>query len=204
MSFQWVIDNATSMTIDRSPIVGQTITRNQTVRAVSRGSGIWRFTITVPNGFKFTDIRQKIVDLESLGRFSTQNVQISNSGLNYIVKYQGNSVNKTNFVASATAGNNYLTLTASPTTSSGYKFRKGDLIQLGTNPAVYTVTADVAYNANTVYVNRSIENTVTNITLKVGEDVVWTLICTEFPSWTISEYDLVQWSGPFVFYENRV
>jgi hypothetical protein len=158
----------------------------------------------MPDGFKFTDARQYIAKVEALGRFSTGTIQISNTGQSYIVKYQGNSANSTGFVASATAGQNYITLTTSPTTSSGYKFRAGDVIQLGTNPTVYTVSADVAFNSNTVYLNRLVESTGSNIALKVGSDVTWTVICTQFPNWTIVDYNRVQWSGPFVFYENRV
>ena len=50
MSYQWIIDNAESISIDRHEIVGQTITRNQTVRATSRGASVWKFTVKVPDG----------------------------------------------------------------------------------------------------------------------------------------------------------
>ena len=204
MSFQWIIDNASTISVDRNPVVGQSITRNQTVRAVSRGSGIWKFTVELPNGLAWSEIRPDISKMEALGKFATGTIQVSNTGQNYIVKYQGNSVNYTGFYATTTAGSASITLTTSPTTSSGYKFRAGDIIQLGTNPTIYTVAADVAYNSNSVTLNRSVETTGTNVNLKVGPNVTWTVICTQMPRWTISEYNLVQWDGPFVFYENRV
>ena len=71
MSFQWIIDNAESISIDRSPVVGQTITRNQTVRAVSRGAGIWKFTVSLPNGFKWSEMRTYISQLEQVNRSVT-------------------------------------------------------------------------------------------------------------------------------------
>ena len=91
MSFQWIINNASTISVDRNPVVGQSITRNQTVRAVSRGSGIWKFTVELPNGLTWTDIRPDISKMEALGRFATGTIQISNTGQNYVVKYQGNS-----------------------------------------------------------------------------------------------------------------
>lgn len=202
--FQWVFDNAESISVDRNPIVGQTITRNQTVRAASRGSGIWKFTVKMPDGFQWTTARPYISKLEALGKFTTGTIQLSNTGQAWITQYQGNSVNSTGFYATSVTGNNSITLTTSPTTSSGYKFRAGDIIQLGTNPTIYTIAADVAYNSNTVTLNRTIETTGTGVNLKVGPLVTWTVICTQMPTWKLAEYNRVAWSGEFTFYENRV
>ena len=202
--FQWIFDNAESMSIDRNPIVGQTITRNQTVRAVNRGSGIWKFTVNMPSGFQWTTARNYISKVEALGKFTTGTVQLSSTGQAWITQYLGNSVNSTGFVCSATAGANNITLTTSPTTSSGYKFRAGDIIQIGNGVTVYTVSADCVYNSNTVYLNRAVEITGTSQTVKVGPACTWTVICTQMPTWTLVDYNRVAWSGPFVFYENRV
>lgn len=202
--FQWVFDNAESISIDRNPIVGQSITRNQTVRAVSRGSGIWKFTVKMPDGFQWTQARPYISKLEALGKYTTGTVQLSNTGQAWITQYQGNSANTTGFYATATGGATSITLTTSPTTSSGYKFRAGDIIQIGTAPTVYTVSQDCAYNSNTVYLNRSVETAGTNLNLKVGPAVTWTVICTAMPQWTLVDYNRVAWNGTFTFYENRV
>ena len=56
MAFQWVFDQATTISIDLKAQVGQTITRNQTVRAVSRGNAIRKFTVELPNGLRWEDI----------------------------------------------------------------------------------------------------------------------------------------------------
>lgn len=205
MSFQWIIDNAESISIDRAEIVGQTVTRNQTVRAVSRGAGIWKFTVKLPDGIAWTDIRGQISTAEKLGRVTSANIAINNSGHSWLSQYQGNSANTTGFVATSTTGSNTLTLTTSPSTPSGYKFKAGDFIQLGTSGRVYTVAADVPYTSNSVTLHRPvIEASATNISLKVGSDCSWNIVCTQFPSWNLFARDQVAWSGAFVFYENMV
>ena len=205
MSFQWIIDNAESISMDRTEVVGQTITRNQTVRTTSRGAGVWRFTVKLPDGIAWTDIRGNISLAEKLGRTTTASISLNASGHTWLSQYQGNSVNYTGFVATITTGSNTITLTSSPTTASGYKFKAGDLIQLGASGRVYTVAADVAYNSNTVTLHRPvIDNTATGVALRVGPNCNWTVICTQFPQWNLFARDQVSWSGPFVFYENMV
>ena len=205
MSFQWIIDNAEQLSIDTQQVVGQTITRNNTVRATSRGGGIWRFTVKLPDGLSWTEFRQNISKAEALGRVGTASISLNDTGHEWLYKYQGNSANSTGFVASITGGSTTITLTTSPTTSSGYKFRAGDYIQLGSSGKVYRVAADVVFNSNSVTLNRAVEETsATGVALRVGSNCVWTVICTEFPQWTLISRDQVGWSGPFVFYENRI
>ena len=205
MSFQWIIDNSEQLSIDTQQIVGQSISRNNTVRATSRGGGIWRFTVKLPDGLSWTNFRGYISKAEVLGRVGTGTISINASGHAWLYKYQGDSANSTGFVASITGGSTTITLTTSPTTSSGYKFKAGDYIQLGSTGKVYRVAADVAYNSNSVTLNRAVEETTaTGVALRVGSNCMWTVICTDFPSWTLVERDRLAWSGPFVFYENRV
>jgi hypothetical protein len=91
-----------------------------------------------------------------LDRTTTANISLSATGQSWLYAYQGNSVNITGFVATITQGSATITLTTSPTTASGYKFRAGDYIQLGSTGKVYQVAADVAYNSNTVTLNRPV------------------------------------------------
>jgi hypothetical protein len=202
MSFQWIIDNAESISVDRRKVVASTQSRDGTVRAVSRGSQAWRFEVRLPDGPRWTDYRQYISQAEALDRTTTATVQFNDTGLNWFIKYQGNSVNYTGFVATITQGSNTITLTTSPTTSSGFKFRAGDVIQLGSSGKCYTVAADVAYNSNTVTLHRPvIDASASGVALRVAENCVFTLICKEFPTWSVFARDQVAWSGPFVFYE---
>lgn len=205
MSFQWIIDNAESISINRKRVVANTTARDGTVRSVSRGGQVWRFDVKLPDGPAWTDYRQRISQAEALDRMTTANIQLNDAGHSWLVQYQGNSVNYTGFVASITQGSNTITLTTSPTTSSGFKFRAGDFIQLGSSGKVYTVAADVAFNSNTVVLHRPVlEASATGVALRVAENCVWTVICAQFPEWTLFARDQVSWSGPFVFVENLV
>lgn len=205
MSFQWIIDNAETISIDQKKVVGSTTTRDGTVRNVSRGGQVWRFEVKLPDGPRWTDYRVSIAKAQALDRTTTATISLSDTGQSWLYQYQGNSVNYTGFVASITKGSNTITLTTSPTTSSGYKFRAGDYIQLGSSGKVYQVAADVAYNSNSVTLNRPVlDNTATGVSLKVAENCSWTVICQDFPTWTLFARDQVSWSGPFVFVENLV
>jgi hypothetical protein len=75
-------------------------------------------------------------------------------------------------------------------TASGYTFVLGD-------------QGKHVYSTATSGQNISIP-TNSSVGLRVGSNCVWNVICTEFPQWTLVERDRLAWSGPFVFYENRV
>lgn len=205
MSFQYVIDSAESISINRLKTVAATTTRDGTVRTVSRGSGAWTFEVKLPDGPSWTDWRQKISQIEALDKVSLGSFYINSSGHSWLSQYQGNSVNYTGFYASITNGSNTITLTTSPTTSSGYKFRAGDFIQLGTSGKAYTVAADVAYNSNTVTLHRPvIDSTATGVNLQVGPNCRFFVQCIQFPNWTLFSRDQISWDGPFVFAEYLV
>lgn len=188
--------------MERKQVVASTTTRDGTTRAVSRGGQFWRFEVKLPDGPRWTDYRGLISQAEKLDRITAANIQFNNAGHDWLSKYQGNSVNYTGFVASITKGSTSITLTTSPTTSSGYKFRAGDIIQLGSSGKVYTVAADVAYNSNTVTLHRPvIESTATGVSLRVGPNCVFNVQCVSFPKWTMFARDQIAWDGPFVFHE---
>lgn len=207
MSFQWIIDNAESISIESKKIVAATTARDGTTRAVSRGGQLWQFEVKLPDGMRWTDVRQYIAKSEVLDRVSSSTIQLNNPGHSWLVGYQGSYTNLTGYggavaIGSITRGSNTITLTTSGTLISGYKFRAGDYIQLGNNN-VYRVAADVAYNSNTVILHRPVlEATATNVYIKVAQYCAWNVICTQYPSWTLFARDQVSWNGPFVFVEN--
>lgn len=206
MSFQWIIDYAETISMERKRVVASTTTRGGVVRTVSRGAQPWRFEVKLPDGIGWQELRQDLTKAELLDRVTAAPIQINVAGqAAYLSKYQGNSVNFTGFVATTTSNSSTITLTASPTTASGFKFRAGDFIQLGTSGRVYTVAADVAFNSNTVTLHRPvIEASAAGVALRVANNVIWTVVCTQFPTWTIFARDQVSWSGPFVFNEVMV
>jgi hypothetical protein len=80
MSFQWIFDNAESISATKRSIAGQTITRNQTVRATSRGPGIWRFTVQLPDGMRWSEVADYISTIEGKNLFTKETVTISDTG----------------------------------------------------------------------------------------------------------------------------
>lgn len=209
-AFQWVFDNAASISMNKRPIVGRTVTRNQTVRATSRGGEIWRFDVTMPNGQLWSTARPYIAEMEALDRHTASDVQLNNSGYaSWLSAYQGDSANDVGFTASWTTGNT-ITMTGYPTghgmTSGDVLFKAGDFIQLGSTNSVYEVADDATYSGSseTVTLNRPILESASSATLQVGDNVTWSVICMNFPNWTIIDRDIVAFDGPFTFYEALV
>ncbi len=124
MSFQWIIDNAEQLSINRKKIVAQTQSRDGTVRAVSRGNAAKRIEVRLPNGIRWSAIKSSIEGAEALDRYQTATISIPYA-----------------------------------------KF-----------PWYYGNVAPVS-------------------------DESYTVICTEFPEWTIFARDQVSWGGSFVFVE---
>lgn len=200
-AFQYVFNNAESINFNRKAVVASTTTRSGIVRTASRGGQIWRFEVKLPDGMPWTTARSYIEKIDAADRFTDGNVQINNSGYNdWLTKYQGNVSNTSAVAASWVQGAQSITLTSGQA-GSGYNFKAGDLIQLGSTGKVYSVTSDVAYNSNTVPVNRPVIDSTGSGTLAIGTAVTWNVICVDLPQWTIFARDQVSWSGPFVFSE---
>jgi len=200
-AFQTIIDYAESISINKRGVVSQTISRDQTVRSTSRGGQVWRFDVKIADGIAWQTLRGSIEALENADRHTSGNISLNTSGTEWFMNYQGDSVSTTGFAGNVIQGNTSLTLTASPTTSSGYKFKAGDLIQLG-GEKVYTVVSDVAFNSNSVTLNRPVIESTGAYSLTVGPDCVFKVICTNFPNWTIFARDQVSWDGAFTFHED--
>ena len=78
MSFQWVFDTAESISINKRSVVGQTITRNLTVRATSRGTAPRRFTVKLPDGLRWSDTATYIQTIDGRDKFTTESIRINN------------------------------------------------------------------------------------------------------------------------------
>jgi hypothetical protein len=205
MSFQWIIDNAASISMERKPVVASTTARDGTVRAVSRGNQPWQFEVTVANGIRWTDIRSLISQAEKLDRYTVSNISFNDTGHDWMVRYQGNFPTPTSFSGSWTKGATTITVTGGGSApASGFRFRAGDFIQLGNTGRVYTVAADVAFNSTSVPLHRPVLENNSSDTLRVGASCVWSVICVQFPKWNLFERDQVSWDGPFIFSENFV
>jgi hypothetical protein len=76
MSFQWIINNAESLSINRKKIVASTQARNGIVRTVSRGTQPRRIEVKLPDGVAWTDLRTNIIAAEALDRNTAATVSI--------------------------------------------------------------------------------------------------------------------------------
>jgi hypothetical protein len=200
-AFQYVFNNAESINYNRKAVVASTTTRSGIVRSASRGGQIWRFEVKLPDGISWSDARPYIEAIDAADRYTDGNVQINNAGYNsYLTKYLGNCANTSAVTASFVQGATSITLTGGQA-ASGFNFKAGDVIQLKSTGKVYSVTSDVAYNVNTVPVNRPILDATSSGTLVIGPNVTWNVICTDLPQWTIFARNQVSWTGAFLFSE---
>jgi hypothetical protein len=205
-AFQYVIDNAESISFNRKKKVAQTVSRDGVVRSTSLGGQVWEFEVKLPDGPSWQTFRPIVEQIEALDRVSTGTIQINLPGHSWLNGYQGNLVagQQTNItVAVTTASNTQVTITSGGTglVAGQYRFRTGDLIQLGTTGKVYSIIEDVAHNGTVIKLNRPIRDAVGTYTLRVGQAVEWTVICVSFPQWNIFARNQISWSGPFIFSE---
>lgn len=77
MSFQYVINNATALSINRLDTTASTQARDGTVKATSRGTPKKLFTVRLPDGPKWADERSSIEGLETLGKSTTGTITIT-------------------------------------------------------------------------------------------------------------------------------
>lgn len=76
MSFQWIVDNAETLSINRKKMVATTTARDGTVRAVSRGTQPKRIEVKLPDGIPWTEIKAYIEAAEVLDKISTATISI--------------------------------------------------------------------------------------------------------------------------------
>jgi len=203
-SVQWVIDNAVNISIDGRGVVASTISRSGVVRAVSRGGRTWKFVVT-PAPSTVDDARPYLARLDQVDRIQVANIDFNRPLFDDFFGYTGDASGT--FTGDTSVGNNnQLEITAS-SYSSGKVVKGGDYIQIGPTGNLYQVVDDPADgNGVTVTVNRPIDEASGSYTLNVGLDCTVDVICVERPTWTITPAGanhLIQWSGDFVFYEDR-
>ena len=201
MSFQWIIDNAVDVNVNRYGLVSQTISRNQTVRSVSRGGKVTKFIVTPSPGTIWSDagVRKSIQEIENANRYTDSYINFNKAGQEFMYKYQGNGTG-TGWTASWTQGVSQFTMSGG-TFTSGYRFKAGDVVQFGLNTPVYTVASDVSYGTTVVPVNRPISQLSGSASLVYGSAVTYKVICTQLPSYKITPQGIIEWSGPFEFTE---
>jgi len=202
-AFQWIVDSATALSIDGRGTVAQTITRENVIRTVSRGGRVWKFTVTPSPGETYADARPYLAKLDQMDRITTADINFSQTGFEVINKYLGSGTG--GFTIAGISGTT-CTVTAGALSGS-YVARAGDWLQIGAAGSVYQVVQDPATgNGATVTLNRPIDEAVGSYTGLFGPNVNWSVLCVQRPTWTLvpaGRNMLVNWSGDFVFYEDR-
>lgn len=79
-SFQWIIDKAESISINRKKMVAVTTARDGTTKSISRGIMPYKFTVKLPDGLLWTDIKDLITATEAKDRILTDTIAISAAG----------------------------------------------------------------------------------------------------------------------------
>jgi hypothetical protein len=201
MSFQFVIDNAASLSVNRRPVISSTFTRNGTAKNVSRGGAAWVFEVTLPDGPSWEEYRPFISLIEKLDQFTEDTIKFNNPGLSWFSKYQGDETNP-QIQVNGSSATDTVNIVSGVTITSGFIFRAGDLIQIGNR--VYTVAQDTPWNATQIKLHRPVVDEPASAgtkLLKVGPNCEFKITCVSFPQWNIFARNQVGWSGPFVFRE---
>lgn len=203
MSFQWIIDTAQDIQISKRAVVAQTISRNQTVRAVSRGGRVWRFSVTPAAGHRWQDpnVRRYIEQIDKADRFTPTNVNFAGAGMQYIFGYQGGQASTSGWSASVTQGSDNI-LVSGGSLTSGFRYRAGDIVQFQGSTKVYSIVSDVAFNATTAQLNRPVLEATGNYTLVSGTNCTWQVLCQSIPNYKITSTGIIEWSGTFEFIES--
>lgn len=206
-AFQYIIDNAQGLGIDGRGTVAQTATRENVVRSVSRGGRVWRFGVTPSPGETYLEARPFIAKLDQMDRLVPARINFDRPEFNTIVGYLGAGTGPFTVTVGAGTGVVTVTLTANTLDSGEFVCRAGDWLQIGATGSVYQVVQDPATgNGVTVTLNRPVDEAAGTYTAFLGRDVSWRVICTQRPTWSLvpaGNNMLVQWSGDFVFFEDR-
>ena len=124
-AYQWVFDNAESVSINRRKVVGQTITRSNVVRAVGRGGQAWRFEVKMPDGMLWDEARPYIEAIDQADKVYEALVKMNNPGYTpWLNAYRGDSTDLTGWTATTPGpGYQYINLTNVEGMYSGYTLR---------------------------------------------------------------------------------
>ena len=76
MSFQWIFNRAETLSINRKKMVSTTTARDGTTRAISRGTPPKTFTVKLPDGILWSELRVDIQNAEALDRISVAQISI--------------------------------------------------------------------------------------------------------------------------------
>jgi hypothetical protein len=223
---QTILNYSNGLNIDRRKVVGIQYTRNEIPRvSATPTKNPWKFTLDMPNRFKYYQARDLMEALDKLDRITPEVITFSNlPQLSWIFKYQGAmtsgqlaTITVTSFVG------DQLTLNVSGITASSTAviFEPNDLIQIGSSnvyPYPFTSTTQVLRGSgSTVVVTTSRPNiltgTLTGLGIIVGNTCQFKMFCPNMPTYklvvggqamsgsTVVNNALLEFSDSFTLYE---
>lgn len=192
---QTIIDNASSLSINRRQVVGIQYTRNEIPRtSVTPTKNPWRFTVELPNSLRYSEARALMEELDKLDRYTPEIITFGNlSAMSWIWKYQG-AMTSGNISACTVASfvGNTLTLNVPVLTAGTSLFKKNDVIQIGGTgvyPYPFTSTTDVVYTGSTAVITTNRPNILTGslagLGIRVGNDCQWKMFCPNMPTYKL-------------------
>lgn len=211
---QDIINNATTLHINRRKMVGIQYSRNQIAKVGETPTrNPWRFIVKHDRMIPYAQARQLIEELDTLDRATPQQITMSsNSKLSFLFAYQGvmnatqiNALRVTSF-----NGNQLVLNSLTNITPQAIMFKKGDFIQLAGHPYPFTVTADVTrpLSGDTVTITTHrgnfISDSVVGNSLIVGNAVNFYMLCTNMPNYTLQRGGanaLITFDADFELYE---
>ena len=214
MGIQTIVDNATYITFDHKKIAAQSLSRSGRLLTAELASAVpFQITVGMHKGLTFSDNRNLLADLDVLDVTVEEEIDIgsTNSGLDYITKYQGDSTGIGSVTVNAATGtggaNIYLNCTAAG--SGNVLFEKGDIIQPDTGYRYpYIVTAQVAHTTGsnvTIPVHRPVipqeSYTFSGKGLNVGVDCTWRVKLINKPSYSVVPHDRIEFNSAFELVE---
>ena len=198
MGFQQIINAASNIKYDNRGMTSFTTSRSGYTRAVTRGGQPWIFEVEFPSGPDWREYRELVADIMDNQRNTPQKIYFNTAGHDWIFGYQGDYGGT--FSAQFTKGTTTLSLQNQAT--SGFNFKVGDILQLGTNGQVYQVVENVPYTQTSVKLHRPIvEDTSSGVNLLIGADCGFNVYCTQLPRVNLFAQNQFGFDAPFVFTE---
>lgn len=219
---QTIVDFCGSLQIDRRKVAGIQFTRNEIPRVSETPTkNPWRFTLEMPNSFKYYEARALMEEIDNLDRTTPQLITFSNNpALSWIYKYQGTmSSSQINAITVQSFIGDQLVLQNLPVVpATRVLFGANDLIQIGNYTFPFTSTTQVLRGSGstvTITTNRPniITSSVAGAGITVGNACEFYMFCPNMPTYklipggqTMSRGQvisnaLIEWSDNFQLYE---
>jgi hypothetical protein len=217
MSFQRIINGATSLNVDKRKTTAMSVSRSGHIKTAERQPSVYKFTVAPTPILKYSTNRDLLEDIDTADRVTEANVSLAdNSNMAYITNYQGNvATAQLNNITVVGSDGKELYINTASATGSGSLFKKGDFIQpkgnIGTYRYPYQVTSDVTFSAAsnvTIPVHRpvlsipaDVNEQIAGAGIRTGGDCRFHVKATKCPTYTVVPHDLVQFTGDFEFVE---